>query len=134
MIRTIGRLSQGAALCLFTALLLGQDAAALKSQQAKQLMAAGRFAEAIPLYDQLLKSMPANAGLRMNLGMAQHMAGRDKDAVATLGAQNDPRALAMCGVSYMRLGNAPKAADYLERALRAMPGDMELARMLAEAG
>ena len=70
----------------------------------------------------------------MNLGMAQHLAGRDKDAVQTLGSETDPRAQAMCGVSYMRLGDAPKAADFLERAVRAMPADVELARMLAEAG
>ena len=130
----MGRLSQGAALFLFAALLMGQDAAAVQSQKAKQLMGAGRFADAIAIYIDLLKAMPANQGLRMNLGMAQHLAGRDKDAVATLGSQNDPRAMAMCGVSYMRLGDAGKAADYLERAVRAMPADVELARMLAEAG
>lgn len=132
---TAGRLSQGAALFLFAATVLtAQDAAAVKSQQAKQLMSAGRFAEAIPIYQDLVKAMPANQGLRLNLGMAQHMAGKDDDAVNTLGTLADPRAVAMCGVSYMRLGNAEKAAEYLERAVRAMPNDMELARMLAEAG
>ena len=148
MIRPIGRLLQGAALFLFlgsrktvgtfalftTTLLLAQDAAAVKSQQAKQFMGAGKFAEAITIYEDLVKAMPTNQGLRLNLGMAQHMAGRDREAVATLGTQKDPRSLAMCGVSYMRLGDASKAADYLESAVRAMPDDVELARMLAEAG
>ena len=71
----MGRLSQGAALFLFAALLMGQDAAAVQSQKAKQLMGAGRFADAIAIYIDLLKAMPANQGLRMNLGMAQHLGG-----------------------------------------------------------
>ena len=91
----MGRLSQGVALFLFTALLMGQDAAAVKSQQAKQLMGAGRFADAIAIYEELVKALPASQGLRMNLGMAQHLAGRDKDAVQTLGTETDPRAQAI---------------------------------------
>ena len=81
-------------------------------------MGVGRFADAIAIYEELVKALPANQGLRMNLGMAQHLAGRDKDAVQTLGSETDPRAQAMCGVSYMRLGDAAKAADFLERAVR----------------
>ena len=134
---TKGRLSKGAAFFIFSFACWGQDPLAVKSQQAKQLMAQGRFTEAASVYEELTKAMPANTGLRMNLGMAQHMAGRDQDAVATfeplLKIQSIPPALAMCGISYLRLGNASKAVDYLERAVKAMPADLELNAMLAEA-
>lgn len=133
----LGRLLPGAALFLYSLTCWAQDLLALKSQQAKQFMAQGKFAEAASIYQDLTKAMPANTGLRMNLGMAQHMAGRDQEAVATfeplLKTQSTPPALAMCGISYLRLGNASKAVDYLERAVKSMPADLELNAMLAEA-
>src|SRR5207302_1198425 len=46
-----------------------------QSQQAKQLMASGRYSEAIPIYQQVVKAVPNNVGLILNLGIAQHMAG-----------------------------------------------------------
>src|SRR5437868_8788206 len=45
------------------------------SQRAKQLMAAGQFAEAVPLYEKLVRAIPQNPGLITNLGMALHMSG-----------------------------------------------------------
>ena len=51
------------------------DSLALKSQQAKQLMAEGKFGEAIPLYRELNRAVPNNPGLKLNLGMALHLAG-----------------------------------------------------------
>ncbi len=82
-----------------------QDQLALKSRQAKTLLTQGRFADAIPLYEELVKALPGNPGLRLNLGTAEHMAGRDREAAATLGAllradPNNGPALAMCGASY----------------------------------
>src|SRR5207253_9057553 len=62
-----------------------QDRLALKSKEAKSLLAQGRFADAIPLYEELIKALPGNPGLRLNLGIAEHMAGRDREAAATLG-------------------------------------------------
>src|SRR5216684_1590182 len=50
------------------------DDLALKSQRAKELMAEGRFAEAIPIYRELNHAVPNNPGLMLNLGMALHMA------------------------------------------------------------
>ncbi|PYT54824.1 MAG: hypothetical protein DMG46_21295, partial [Acidobacteria bacterium] len=46
------------------------DSLALKSQRAKQLMAEGYFAQAIPLYRELNQAVPNNPGLLLNLGMA----------------------------------------------------------------
>src|SRR5213078_3331777 len=46
------------------------DSLALKSQRAKQLMADGNFAQAIPIYRELNQAVPNNPGLILNLGMA----------------------------------------------------------------
>ena len=103
-----------------------QDQLALKSKEAKSLLAQGRFADAIPLYEELVKALPGNPGLRLNLGIAEHMAGRDREAAPTLGEvlrvePNHGPALAMCGASYLRLGDPAKAVGFLERASRVMP-------------
>ena len=57
------------------------DELARKSHEAKQLMAAGRFVEAIPLYQELGRALPSITGLRLNLGLAYHMTGRQAEAV-----------------------------------------------------
>ena len=59
-------------LLFVTSLLLAQpNELAFQSQRAKQLMAAGRFSEAIPIYQALVIALPGNPGLILNLGMAQ---------------------------------------------------------------
>ena len=59
---------------------------ALKSQRAKELMAEGNFAQAIPLYRELNQAVPNNPGLMLNLGMALQMAGRKREAISELKA------------------------------------------------
>jgi predicted Zn-dependent protease len=44
-------------------------------------MAAGRYAEAVPVYRDLVKAVPGNPGLVLNLGMALHLAGQDQEAL-----------------------------------------------------
>src|SRR5260370_2941004 len=60
------------------------DSLALKSQQAKQLMAEGHFQQAISLYRELNKAVPNNPGLKLNLGMALHLAGKKREAIPEL--------------------------------------------------
>src|SRR6266851_5307158 len=78
-----GRSAMWTALFFFLAALAAaqSDEAALKSRHGKELMAAGRFAEAIPIYEELSREMPANSGLRLNLGLALQMAGRKREAI-----------------------------------------------------
>ncbi|MBM3758402.1 MAG: tetratricopeptide repeat protein, partial [Acidobacteria bacterium] len=114
-----------------------QDAAA-KSHEARQMLAERRFDDAIRLYRELIAAQPANPGWKLNLGVAQHMAEHDKEAVATLGEvlrikPDHGPALVMSGGSYIRLGQPARAVDLLERAARLMPDDMEVTRMLADA-
>ena len=54
------------------------DDLAAESHRAKELMADRRFAEAIPIYEHLVKAVPGNPGLLLNLALAEEMA----DAVA----------------------------------------------------
>src|SRR6266567_9045625 len=60
------------------------DSLNLKSQQAKELMAQGNFVQAISVYRELNQAVPNNPGLKLNLGMALHMAGRKREAIPVL--------------------------------------------------
>jgi predicted Zn-dependent protease len=114
------------------------DALAAKSQQAKQLMATGRFADAAVVYEELVRAMPGNPGLVLNLGMAQHMAGRDREAIAQFERvlKTQPKALPalmLMGTSYMRLGEPAKAIGPLRRGLAITPADAQARQMLVDA-
>jgi tetratricopeptide (TPR) repeat protein len=128
------------ALFLFAAQFLqGQsEDLSVKSAQARQLMASGRFEEAIPLYRQMVKAEPGNPGLLLNLGLAQHMAGHDRDAIPTLEAvlkaQPDALpALISLGSARLALNQPAEAIAPLRKALAAKPDDHETRGMLASA-
>jgi len=113
------------------------DRAAAESQRARQMMAAGRYAEAVPLYDKLVQSMPANPGLRLNLAMALHFSGDDEKAIphfeTVLKQQpNSLAALMLLGASYLRTGKPAKAVPMLEKAMAIAPGDAQGRAMLAD--
>src|SRR5213595_3949293 len=57
-----------------------------KSRFGKELMAAGRYAEAVPVYRELVDAVPGNAGLLLNLGMALHLSGQDQEAISRFDA------------------------------------------------
>lgn len=111
---------------------------AKSSQQAKELMAEGRFAEAVAVYKTLVQAVPGNAGLLLNLGMAQHMAGDEASAIAALQAalklqpQLTP-ALIMLGDAYLKADQPAKALPVLRKATALDPGQMDVRRMLVQA-
>src|SRR5882762_7068621 len=85
---------------------------ALKSQRAKEFMAQGKFAEAIPLYRELNQAVPRNPGLMLNLGMALHLAGDDRESVEPLeaAARLNPKltpAWLFLGAAHLELGDTP---------------------------
>src|SRR5918992_4375431 len=97
---------------------------------AGEAMAAGRFDEAARLYGDMVRTLPANAGLQMNLGMALAMAGREDEAIAPLerAIALDPSlipAFLFLGTSHLARGDAAKAVAPLERAAAAQPRDIE---------
>ena len=111
---------------------------ALKSRQAKELMAAERYAEAIPIYAELVRAIPNNPGLILNLGMAQQMAGQHREAIRQFDAAlklqpNLYPAWASLGASYVDLGEPAKAIAPLEKALALAPREPGPRQMLGEA-
>src|SRR5688572_279982 len=60
------------------------SALATRSRAASQAMNDGRFDEAARIYRELLQTLPNDAGLLMNLGMALAMGGDEAEALAPL--------------------------------------------------
>lgn len=134
-----GRSAWRAALFLLAATLAAQPGdLAEKSHRAKELMAAGRFAEAVPLYEELCRALPSNPGLRLNLGLALQMAGRHQEAipqferVLKLEPQNAP-ALTSLGVSKLETNDAAGAVAPLTKLVGLQPADANARGLLANA-
>ncbi len=111
---------------------------AARSQLAKQAMTEGRFEDAIILYRELVRALPGNPGLAMNLGLALHSAGRYRKAIeqfqAVLKRQpNSAPAWLMLGLARQKLGESEKAVVPLQRALKAEPGNKTVLLELADA-
>jgi len=114
------------------------DGLAAKSQQAKEFMAEGKFAEAIPLYRELNQAVPNNPGLLLNLGMALHLAGDEGKAIAPLEAavKLDPKlppAWLFLGAARLHLGETLPAINALKTLLRLQPEHQDARLMLADA-
>jgi len=117
---------------------LAEEGLAMKSRQGKELMAAGRYAEAVPVYRDLARAVPGNPGLLLNLGMALHLAGQDQEAVpqleAALRLQPDSLPAAVfLGAANLRLGRKAAAVAPLEKAVRLQPDHTDARSMIAEA-
>jgi predicted Zn-dependent protease len=101
-------------------------------------MQASRFDEAAAIYAEIVKARPSDAGLLMNLGMAQYMAGHAADAVGSLqkavrlNASLAPASLFL-GAALLDLGEVGKAVAPLGRAVAAMPDNPDAREMLARA-
>jgi len=101
-------------------------------------MAAGKFEEAIPICRELVRALPNNPGLIMNLGLALDMAGhkrgavREYETVLKLDPHNAP-ALLLMGTAYLELGEAEKALGPLEKAAKAQPDNLDAQEVLGEA-
>jgi tetratricopeptide (TPR) repeat protein len=111
---------------------------AAQSQHARQLMNQGKFAEAVKIYAELVEVSPGNTGLLLSLGIARHMAGQDKEAVAALESvlKSQPvsfLALTTAGSSYLRLNQPAKAVPLLQRALQVEPQNTNVRQTLAGA-
>ena len=115
----------------------GADLAA-ESHHARELMAAHRFEEAIPIYENLLKAVPGNTGLLLNLAMAEQMAGHLARSIphfeAVLKAQPD-NVPALMSLSMVRLEmNQPgEALAPLKKLVALDATDRDALGMLAEA-
>ena len=103
-----------ALLFLISTLAPAQSQALLeKSERGKELMAEHKFAEAVPVYRELVQAVPDNPGLLLNLGMALHLAGYSHEAIAPLehAIKLDPGILPawlFLGASYLSAGDAKR--------------------------
>lgn len=112
------------------------DSLALKSQQAKQLMAEGHFQQAISLYRELNKAVPNNPGLKLNLGMALQLAGKKREAIPELeqAVKLDPQmapAWLFLGTTRLQLGETVAAVKPLRTVLELQPDQQQARQMLA---
>jgi len=120
------------------ALLAQSEELVRQSQRGKQLMAEGRFADAVPVYRQLVQALPDNPGLLLNLALAERMAGQPRqsiahfDAVLKLQPRNLP-ALVSLGAAHVELNENRAAIDPLEKAVAIEPGNRDARTMLAGA-
>jgi tetratricopeptide (TPR) repeat protein len=116
------------ALFCFAARVWGQsEEQAKEAQHARELMAAGNYKSAIPIYQKLVQALPGNTGLVLNLALGERMAGRDREAIphfeAVLKAQpKNLQAREMLAGALMDVGRFEQAASHL-RELTAMSPD-----------
>jgi len=122
----------------FFALALGAqtEEQARESERAKQMMAAGRFEEAIPIYRQLVQALPANTGLLLNLALAEHMAGHERESIphfeAVLKAQpNLTPAWFSLAQARLALNQPAQAVAPLKKVVAAEPKNIDARGMLA---
>jgi tetratricopeptide (TPR) repeat protein len=114
------------------------DPLAELSARGRELMAAGRYAEAVPVYRQLSDKAPESPGLLLNLGMALHLSGASREALAPLAeaAKRDPAsypAALMLGAARLRCGEPRAAMAPLKAAVRLRPDESEARSLLADA-
>jgi tetratricopeptide (TPR) repeat protein len=133
----MGRLLIVAALFIY-AVAAQTDELASESHHAKELMAQGRFEEAIPIYEKLVKALPGNPGLILNLGLAQEMAGNPAQAIpyfeAVLKVQPDNiPALTSIATAHLQLHQPGPAIAPLQKLVRLRPEDVAARGMLAGA-
>ena len=101
-------------------------------------MAAGHPGDAVPIYRELLRAMPDNPGLTLNLGLALDMSGdkrgaiREYQAVLKLDPQSFPARLLM-GTAYLDLGQPSDAIAPLEESVKLQPENLDAQATLADA-
>jgi len=128
------------ALFSFGLLLFGSqtDDQTRDSKHANDLMAAGRYEQAIPIYRRLVDALPGNTGLLLNLALAEHMAGREREAIPHLEAvlKSQPNlmpALLSLGAARLALNEPQAAIAPLQRVVKADPKNRDARGMLAGA-
>jgi len=99
-----------------------------KSERGRTLMAAGKFAEAVPIYRELSQAVPNNPGLLLNLGMALHLAGHSRQAIGPLESaikldQGIPPAWLFLGASFLDAGEPARALPPLKKYVGMQPED-----------
>lgn len=109
-----------------------------KSHRAKELLDSGNAADAVPIYRELVREVPGNPGLIIDLGLALDISGDPSGAIREYQAalkidSNIFPALLLVGTAYLDLGQPAKAIGPLEHSLKVQPESPEAQETLAEA-
>ena len=117
---------------------LAQPDAAAEAQRGKAAMTRGDFETAATVYAQLVKAFPADAGIRLNLGMALSMSDRLGEAMPHL-----ERAVALqptlaaawlfLGANWLQMGETAKAVPVLRKVVALEPGNVRARTLLGDA-
>jgi tetratricopeptide (TPR) repeat protein len=108
------------------------------SRRGKELLAAGQFEQAVPVYRDLVNALPGNPGPLMNLGLALHMSGQEREAVKQFQevlrlAPNHHPARLFLGASYLGLKMPAEAVAPLRAVIRAEPKNTDARLLLGQA-
>jgi tetratricopeptide (TPR) repeat protein len=108
------------------------------AHRGKQAMAEGRFADAAAIYAEVVRALPTDAGMRLNLGMALSMAGRVREAMPHLqdAVKMQPALLPawlFLGSNWLELGQPSKAVPALRKVVAGDPGNTIARALLGEA-
>jgi tetratricopeptide (TPR) repeat protein len=108
------------------------------AHRGKQAMAEGRFADAAVIYAEVVRALPTDAGMRLNLGMALSMAGRVREAMPYLqdAVKMQPALLPawlFLGSNWLELGQPSKAVPALRKVAAGDPGNTMARTLLGEA-
>ena len=101
-------------------------------------MAAGQYDAAIPIYRELVKALPGETGLVLNLALAQHMAGHEAESIPNFEAvlkvhPGELPALISLGSARLALGQPQRAIAPLEKAAAQDPSNRNARGLLADA-
>ena len=135
----MSRLRLLALLALVTAVAAApDDGTGELSARGRELMTAGRYAEAVPVYRELVAALPRNPGLLLNLGMALQLSGVSRAAVEPLAEalrlapESFPAALFL-GSARLASGQARAAIVPLQKAVKLQPDHREARSLLVDA-
>ena len=111
---------------------------AVDSERATKLVASGQPEKAIPIYQELVKAVPDNPGLITNLGIAEEMAGHNRDAIEQFNAvlKMDPeylKARLFLGLADLDVGRPQEAIGQLQKVIERQPGNALARWKLGEA-
>ena len=106
-------------------------------RRARELLVAGKPEDAIPIYQELVRTVPNNPELLTNLCIAEFKAKRYRDAIeqaqAALRLQPDlPSANLFLGASYVELGESAAAIPPLNKVLGTQPNDRSFFDVMVE--
>ncbi|MDQ6663098.1 MAG: tetratricopeptide repeat protein [Acidobacteriota bacterium] len=99
-----------------------------RSELAKRALLSGKAAEAVTRYRALVKELPSDAGMRLNLALAFESAATYTDEIEQLELvlKQKPEMFAawlLLGMAHQKMGQPAAAIDPLRRALTLSPGD-----------